>query len=134
MSDQFENEVIMKLNVRRFKNTTIYENECLFILSPYINNSYHWFDIRLVNSSKFPKNKIGYLIIRDSKYGIHICKLLEFIDKMTSDNSCVTTKNSGKHWKYFLEYNFEKRYYIKNQHNKEIYYCDFDNIDCLQKE
>ncbi len=102
-SSEINKEILInKLCLIQYKNTTIFENDNLFVLSPSVQNKQKWFDIREVNINKIDKTKKAYLIIRFFSQFI-IINLHEFIEKMICGCESNITKNSGIHWKFVIK-------------------------------
>ena len=58
-------EVLTKdLGLNQQKNSSVFENEDFFVLSPSVQNKINWFDLRKINLDKKPEKKKGLLIIR----------------------------------------------------------------------
>ena len=128
---ELEHKLIEFFRIKQYLNTTVYTNNELFVLSPYVGNKYNWFDIREVNLKRFDLsyNK-GLLIIRHSLHGYIGCDLSAFCNTMVNNSFSVTTEHSGKHWKYFVEPSKDKTFIISNQHNKNaIFDASLLNID-----
>ncbi|MFZ4680196.1 MAG: hypothetical protein ACOYLP_08515 [Flavobacterium sp.] len=104
-SSEINKEILKnQLNLIQYKNTTIFENDSLFVLSPSVQNKQKWFDIREVNIIKVKKNKKAYLIIRYFNQFI-VIDLYEFIELMICDCKSNNSKNSGIHWKFVINNN-----------------------------
>ncbi|SDN87573.1 hypothetical protein SAMN05443253_12318 [Bacillus sp. OK048] len=72
------------------------------MLSPSVQNSYNWFDLRIVNIKQFDrKNQKGYLLIRFFDKFL-LADLRLFLRSMVSKENYVKTKVSGVHWKFIL--------------------------------
>ena len=113
VSSEVNKEILKKqLKLIQYKNTTIFENDSLFVLSPSVQNEQKWFDIREVNLIKVDTNKEALLIIRYFYCFIKI-KLNDFIKKMIQGCKLDCTKNSGNHWKFII-----KNEYILNKKSK----------------
>lgn len=123
-----ETELETQLKVKRYKNTTVYLNEDIAILSPYVDNKYHWFDLRQVNFDRINDKSRKWLIIRDTKFGLIICDLNGLINTMIKESNKVITEKAGVHWKFIIEKNGRDEYKIVNQHDHEIYICDFYDL------
>lgn len=113
ISSEINKEILIsQLCLKQYKNTTIFKNNSLFVLSPSVQNKQKWFDIREVNINRFKQNKKAYLIIRYFNKFI-IINLINFIELMISGCDSYQTKNSGKHWKFQI-----KEGYIINKSSK----------------
>jgi hypothetical protein len=92
--------LINELHLRQVSNTTIYVKGRFFVLSPSVQNSYNWFDLRLVNLKQFDrKTNEGYLLIRFFDKFL-FADLRSFLMGMVSKENFVKTKVSGVHWKF----------------------------------
>lgn len=111
--------LINDLKLIQYKNTSIFENNKLFVLSPSIRNSVNWFDFRDVIINRIDDMKKGVLLIRFFDNYILI-DLKLFLNKMI-DNNPYDTKNSGKHWKFKIEKKEGNMVIICNQRSKTCY-------------
>lgn len=126
-SSEINKEKLQKqLKLIQYKNTTIFENDSLFVLSPSVQNNQKWFDIREVNINKIDKSKKAYLIIRFFSKFI-IINLYEFIKIMIYDCKSNHTKNSGIHWKFVIKNNC----IINKKSKKEFKINIVENINLL---
>ena len=109
--------LINELDLKQVSNTTIFLKGKYFVLSPSVQNSYNWFDLRLVNLKQFDrKNQKGYLLIRFfDKFLLGDLRL--FIRSMVSKENYVKTKVSGVHWKFNIRH-VNGQYLIVNQRDK----------------
>ena len=87
--------LLENLGLRQYSNTTIFTKEDVFVLSPSIQNSHSWFDLRKVNLDRFDGNiNNGFLILRYfDKF--HYTNLKDFKEKMMPEDKTVFTK---KYW------------------------------------
>jgi hypothetical protein len=86
------------LELNQVRNSTIFENQEYFVLSPSVQNRINWFDLRKINLDKKPANKKGFLIIRLIEDFI-----LVDLNKIITDlcnSEPYETQNSGIHWKF----------------------------------
>ncbi|MEH7276185.1 hypothetical protein [Neobacillus vireti] len=109
--------LINELDLKQVSNTTIFLEGKYFVLSPSVQNSYNWFDLRLVNLKQFDrKNQKGYLLIRFFDKFL-LADLRAFIRSMVSKDNNVKTKVSGVHWKFNIRH-VNGQYIIINQRGK----------------
>ncbi|WP_064094123.1 hypothetical protein [Rossellomorea aquimaris] len=112
--------LLSDLELIQYSNTTIYQKSGYFFLSPSVQNNHWWFDLRKVNIDKFNRNiEQGFLLVRLLDKFL-ICKLVNFIDKMISDDIFAKTKNNCIHWKFNIVYRNSK-YIAINQKDKKKY-------------
>jgi hypothetical protein len=118
-TSQFNKNILLHdLNLRQISNTTAYYKNGFFVLSPSIQNSYHWFDIREVNLARYrQQSENGYLLVRFFDKFL-LAELDEFIDRMISNDNYVETKVSGVHWKFIIHERGQE-YIIVNQTDKK---------------
>jgi hypothetical protein len=137
-----EMEKIManKLSVIQYRNTTIYYNDNICLLSPYIGseNKNHWFDIRVANletqnkQSKLSPVPLKWLIIRDCLYGFLVCSFDGFKKEMLVRKAVVNGPHSGENWKFLVKKDNSEKYCVQGQHgDKNIYIVDFMGLDCI---
>lgn len=113
--------LIELLGLRQHSNTTIFTKGNVFVLSPSVQNSHSWFDLRKVNVDRFDdKVQKGLLIIR------YFDKLLvtnfkEFKEKMLPEDKTVFTKVMGTHWKFNIVKQVEG-FAVINQQNRDFKY------------
>lgn len=120
-----KNILVKDLGLRQFSNTTIFKKRNFFVLSPSIQNSYCWFDLRKVNIDRFNKEKDrGYLLIRFFDKFL-LADLGDFINNIICDDNFVETKVSGVHWKFNIRRDNNK-YIVVNQTDKRA--CEFEEI------
>jgi hypothetical protein len=123
--------LINELDLRQVSNTTIYLKGKYFVLSPSVQNSYNWFDLRLVNLKQFDrKNQKGYLLIRFFDKFL-LADLGTFLQTMISKENFVKTKVSGVHWKFNIMYE-NGRYIIVNQRDKSQFVIDEVTLEDLK--
>lgn len=126
-------EVLIKdLNLVQYKNSSIFENNDFFVLSPSVQNTKMWFDLRIVNLDRQPTNKKGLIIIRLVDNYILI-DLEKFSSEML-DVDPFNTTNSGIHWKYQIQSDSSNHWYILNMKNKKKFNVSiFDRAELLNK-
>jgi hypothetical protein len=125
--------LINELGLRQVSNTTIYVKGKYFVLSPSVQNSYNWFDLRLVNLKQFDrKNQKGYLLIRFFDKFL-LADLSLFLREMVSKENFVKTKVSGVHWKFNIKL-VNDRYIIVNQRDKSQFVIEEVNQDELKQK
>jgi len=113
--------LIEVLGLRQISNTTIFTKGNIFVLSPSIQNSHSWFDLRKVNLDRFDERKNqGFLILRYYEKLLFI-DLKEFKPRMTPEDKTVFTPNIGTHWKFNVV-NHDGGYAIINQQNRNVKY------------
>lgn len=101
-------------------NSSIFENNQYFILSPSVQNKNNWFDIRKVNIDKKQESQEGLLIIRWINEFILI-ELDEFMTKLL-DNEPYESTNSGIHWKFQIRIGDQNELYVLNINSgKKLY-------------
>jgi len=114
--------LLNELKLIQHRNTTIFENQNYFVLSPSVQNKNNWFDIRNVNLIKFSKEKKGKLLIRLYDDFILI-DLREFM-KEQIDGNPYNTNNSGIHWKFQIRTTEKGEVYIFNTKTKEKFFIE----------
>jgi len=114
--------LLNELKLIQYRNTTIFENQNYFVLSPSVQNKNNWFDIRNVNLIKFSKEKKGKLLIRLYDDFILI-DLREFM-KEQIDGNPYNTNNSGIHWKFQIRTTEKGEVYIFNTKTKEKFFIE----------
>jgi hypothetical protein len=125
--------LINELDLRQVSNTTIYVKGRYFVLSPSVQNSYNWFDLRLVNLKQFDRrNQKGYLLIRFFDKFL-LADLRSFWRSMISKENYVKTKVSGVHWKFIIRYE-NGQYIIVNQRDKKQFVIEEVTMDELQEK
>ncbi|MDR7079856.1 hypothetical protein J2Y03_004914 [Neobacillus niacini] len=125
--------LINELDLRQVSNTTIYVKGSYFILSPSVQNSYNWFDLRLVNLKQFDrKNQKGYLLIRFFDKFL-LADLRSFWRAMISKENYVKTKVSGVHWKFIIRF-VNGQYIIVNQRDKKQFVIEEVTMDELREK
>lgn len=113
------------LDLRQFSNTTIFIKGNIFVLSPSIQNTNSWFDLRKVNLDRFDENhNQGFLILR---YFVKILytNLKEVKTKMMPEDKTVFTQNIGTHWKFNV-LNQGGGYAVFNQQSHNFRYPVFE--------
>ena len=106
-----------ELKLTKFRSTTIFTKDKVFILSPAISNDSNWFDLRKVNIDKYTeKYNKGFLLIR-FKNQLLLTALTLFLKNMISDDKFANSKNSGIHWKFVISSKSDKKYSIENLTN-----------------
>lgn len=124
--------LVHELNLKQVSNTTIFVKGKFFVLSPSVQNTYNWFDLRLVNLKQFDrKNQNGYLLIRFFDKFL-LADLRSFMQAMVSKENYVKTKVSGIHWKYNIRL-VNGRYIIINQRDKMQFIIEEVTIDELKE-
>jgi hypothetical protein len=125
--------LINELDLRQVSNTTIYLKGKYFVLSPSAQNSYNWFDLRLVNLKQFDrKNQEGFLLIRFFDKFL-LADLRLFLRSMVSKENYVKTKVSGVHWKFIIKL-VNGRYIIVNQKDKSQFVIEEVTQDELKQK
>jgi hypothetical protein len=125
--------LINELDLRQVSNTTIYVKGRYFVLSPSVQNSYNWFDLRLVNLKQFDrKNQKGYLLIRFFDKFL-LADLRSFWRVMISKENYVKTKVSGVHWKFIIRFE-NGQYIIINQRDKKQFVIEEVTLEELKKK
>jgi hypothetical protein len=125
--------LINELDLRQVTNTTIYVKGSYFVLSPSVQNSYNWFDLRLVNLKQFDrKNQKGYLLIRFFDKFL-LADLRSFWRAMISKENYVKTKVSGVHWKFIIRF-VNGQYIIVNQRDKKQFVIEEVTMDGLKEK
>ena len=116
-------EVLTKeLGLIQYRNSTIFENQIYFILSPSVQNKNNWFDLRKINLEKKPSNKRGLLLIRLLNDFI-LVDLNKIVTELCN-NQPYDSKNSGIHWKFQIRETEDNKHYIFNTKSKEKVYVD----------
>ena len=119
-------EVLTKdLGLNQQKNSSVFENEDFFVLSPSVQNKINWFDLRKINLDKKPEKKKGLLIIR--LFDKFILIDLKKISNDLLDDEPYETKNSGIHWKFHIRTDKKGQSYILNMRSKKRF--DVKKID-----
>lgn len=125
--------LINELDLKQVSNTTMFLKGKYFVLSPSVQNSYNWFDLRLVNLKQFDrKNRKGYLLIRFfDKFLLGDLRL--FLRSMVSKENYVKTKVSGVHWKFIIK-RVNGRYIIVYQKDKSQFVIEEVTQDELKQK
>ncbi|NLP59467.1 hypothetical protein [Lutibacter sp. B1] len=123
--------LVNDLKLTQLKNSTIFENNDYFVLSPSVQNKKNWFDLRKVNLDKFLKEKKGILLIRLLNDFILI-DLRKFTRELIDDNPYIT-ENSGIHWKFQITESLDKKKYIFNTKSKKRFYIEVISKDKLKE-
>ena len=120
------------LGLKQDKNSTIFENQKYFVLSPSVQNKNNWFDLRKVNLDKKPFDKQNVLLIRllDNFILIDLNKIITEL----CNSEPYDTKNSGIHWKFQIKKNESNRPYIFNTKSKERMFVDIIGEEKLIEE
>ncbi|WP_316571416.1 hypothetical protein [Neobacillus sp. YIM B06451] len=106
------------LGLQQVSNTTAFTKENHFVLSPSIQNSHHWFDVREVNIKRYrEQTKKGHLLIRLFDKFLYT-DLDIFLEQTVSTESMVVTEVSGTHWKFNVKLD-SNGYYALNQTSKK---------------
>lgn len=110
----------LELGLKQFSNTTVFTKRNLFVLSPSVQNSASWFDLRKVNLDRFnTRTQRGYLLIRYFEKFL-IVELTNFMDRMIDKEHYVETSNSGVHWKFIIQKK-AKSYMVINRSTKRSF-------------
>ena len=110
----------LELGLKQFSNTTVFTKHNFFVLSPSVQNSAFWFDLRKVNLDRFnTRTQRGYLLIRYFEKFL-IVDLADFMDRMIDKERYVETSNSGVHWKFNIQKN-TNNYIIINRSTKRSF-------------
>ena len=122
MSSSINKNILMEeLGLRQYSNTTIFTKGNIFVLSPSVQNSHSWFDLRKINIDRFDENhNNGFLILRYLDK-LLLTELKEFKLKMMPEDKTVFTKSMGIHWKFNIV-NQNGRYSVVNQQNRNFKY------------
>ncbi len=116
-------EVLTKdLGFLQYRNSTIFENQKYFVLSPSVQNVNNWFDLRKINLEKINHDKKGILLIRLLNDFI-VVDLNKVVTELCSSEP-YESKNSGIHWKFQIRANEANQQYIFNTKSKEKIYVN----------
>ena len=99
------------------RNSTIFENNKYFVLSPSVQNKNNWFDLRKINLEKKPDNKQAILLIRLLN-GFILLQLDKIVSNLFDDEP-YNTSNSGIHWKFQIRKNENGEEYIVNMKTRK---------------
>ncbi|XKE94443.1 hypothetical protein LG326_14900 [Metaplanococcus flavidus] len=102
VSSREVNKLVLKqdLGLRQLSNTTIFQKDNIFVLSPSMQNAHNWFDLRKININRFNENITkGFLLIRFFDRFL-ITDLAQFKKQMMPEERFVFTKSIGDHWKF----------------------------------
>jgi hypothetical protein len=122
--DFFEEE----LGLKQFSNTSIFLKGDIFVLSPSVQNTHSWFDLRKVNLDRYKeKSYRGYLLIRYYEKFL-LTDLDPFIKTMLPEHRFVDNKNIGVHWKFNV-LPTESGYIVVNRQDRTMTY----NIKLVSK-
>jgi hypothetical protein len=116
-SNHHKEVLIEDLKLTQYKNSSIFENKGFFVLSPSVQNTKMWFDLRKVNLDRQPTNKNGLIIIR--LFDDFILIDLEKFNSEMIDRDPFNTTNSGIHWKYQIQSDTSNHMFILNMKNKK---------------
>jgi len=116
-SNHHKEVLIEDLNLIQSKNSSLFENKEFFVLSPSVQNTKMWFDLRKVNLDRQPANKKGLIIIR--LFDDFLLIYLEDFSTEMIDKNPFDTANSGIHWKYQIHTNSPSHSYIINMKSKK---------------
>ena len=115
-------EVLQYLGYRKVRNTTIFESENDFILSPAVSestNGKYWFDVREVNLNQINSNSL--LLVRIVP-DLFILETIKSISSLLSKQVMDNRPNSGNVWGIHIDLNKPSNsallYNIKNTDNK----------------
>lgn len=113
--------LIGTLGMKRLLNTSIFKKKGYFILSPSVQNTASWFDLRKVNLDKYDnRSEKGYLLIRLRSIFL-LADLHSFSSTMISEDTSAVSANSGVHWRFAVSQDNKSNYSIINFFNKRAF-------------
>ncbi len=88
------------LGLNQVRNTTLFQKDEFFIISPSVQNKKNWFDVSESVMENFdPENQEGYLLIRFQDKFL-MAKLQAFQKQMMINGSQASSKSKSPHWKF----------------------------------
>jgi hypothetical protein len=124
--------LLNELGLTQVSNTTIFRKGILFVLSPSVQNSANWFDLRLINLKQFNRHEHqGYLLIRFFDKFL-LVDLRRFWRKMISKENYAKTEKSGVHWKFHIHL-VNNSYVIVNQKDKKRFVIEEVSLTDLKQ-
>lgn len=123
VSSREVNKKVLKqdLGLKQLSNTTVFQKDNVFVLSPSMQNAHNWFDLRRVNINRFNEHAVtGFLLVRFFDKFL-LTDLAHFKKHMMPEERFVFTPSIGEHWKFNILQEGTK-FSIVNQQNKGLRY------------